>query len=65
MTDYWLYVPEVDEAGCVAPGDNPEEALKNAEKLGWLPDAGAEVQCYPLGEGTVLYVPEDQDEGDD
>ena len=31
MTYYWLYVPEVDEAGCVAQGDTSEEALKNAE----------------------------------
>ena len=34
MNDYWLYIPEVDEAGCVAQGSSPEDALKNAEKMG-------------------------------
>jgi len=56
MTDYWLYVPEGDEAGCVATGNNPEEALKHAERLGWYPDEGAEVQWYVLGEGGTLIA---------
>ena len=56
MADYWLYIPEEDEAGCVATGGTPEEALKNAENLGWYPDAGAEVQWYVLGEGGTLIV---------
>ena len=47
MTDYWLYVPE--------------EALKNAQKLGWYPDAGAEVQWYVLGEGGTLIVENEED----
>jgi len=57
-TDYWLYIPEVDEAGCVASGNTPEEALKNAEKVGWFPDPGAEVQTYVLGAGCVIFAPE-------
>ena len=58
MNDYWLYIPEVDEAGCVAQGSSPEDALKNAEKVGFFPDPGSEVQTYVLGEGQVIYIPE-------
>jgi len=58
MKDYWLYTPEEDEAGVVAPGDTPEEALKSAQKLGWYPDEGAEVQWYVLGEGGTLIAGE-------
>jgi hypothetical protein len=60
MTDYWLYLPEKDEAGCVASGDTPEEALKNAEEMGWFPDDGDEIQWYVLGEGgTMIYEADD------
>jgi len=64
MTYYWLYVPEVDEAGCVAQGDTPKEALKNAQDLCcWYPDAGAEVQWHMLGEsGTLIVEDEEIDE---
>ena len=56
MKDYWLYTPEIDEAGCVAMGETPEEALKDAERLGWIPEPGSEVQWYVLGEGGTLIV---------
>jgi hypothetical protein len=60
MSSYWLYIPEVDEAGCVADGDSPEEALQYAQdKLNWYPDPGDEIQCYELGDATVLYMPEE------
>ena len=70
MTDYWLYTPEIDEAGCVAQGDTPEEALKNAGNIcGWYPDPKAEVQWYVLGEGGTMIVPNypfrSEDECDD
>jgi len=59
---FWLYVPEVDEAGCVAPGINAEDALKEAMKVGFHPEPGAEIQCYELGDSTVLYAPEASDD---
>jgi len=66
MKSYWLYTPESDEAGCVAEGDTPEEALKHAQNLGWYPDAGEEVQWYVLGEGGTLIVEtEEIDEPED
>lgn len=57
MKHFWLYIPEVDEAGCVAQGDSPEDALENAKKLGFYPDPGAEIQIHELGESTVIYAP--------
>lgn len=69
MPDYWLYTPEDDEAGCVVSASDPDEALRNAAKVGWYPDAKAEVQWYVLGEGGTLVVPNypfrDEDECDD
>ena len=59
MPDYWLYVPYKDEAGCVQPGATPEEALKEAEKSGWFPDDGDEIQWYELGEGGVMFYGDD------
>ena len=59
---FWLYIPEVDEAGCVAPGFDAEDALREAKKLGFHPDPGAEIQVYELGNQTVLYAPEEADD---
>lgn len=69
MKYYWLYVPDEDEAGCVAPGIDANDALREAAKLGWYPDAKAEVQWHELGAGGTLTVPNypfrDEDECDD
>ena len=56
---YWLYVPYVDEAGIVFPGNSPEHALAGAQDAGWSPDPGAEVYCYELGTMHTLQIPKE------
>jgi len=58
MKDFWLYVPDEDEAGCVASGKTVAEALAAAKEFGWSPKPGTEVHFYVLTNGGCLIVSE-------
>lgn len=59
---FWLYIPEKDEAGCVVPGFSAKDALREAKKVGFDPDPGDEIQIYELGDSTVIYEPEEDND---
>jgi hypothetical protein len=46
---YWVYLPEINEAGCVVEADSLDSAFrKGCDSL--YPDDGVEVQVHELGE---------------
>ena len=56
MKYYWVYVPDVDEAGCVVQADSFEDAFTlGCEQLN--PDVKAEVQVHELGGSQEFIVP--------
>lgn len=51
---FWVYLPDVDEAGCVVQAASFEDAFH--EGLSMLePDQEVKVQVYELGEGQEFY----------
>jgi hypothetical protein len=57
MTDkfYWVYLPEIDEAGTVVQADSFEGAFKQGVEA-LYPDDGVEVQVHELGESREFRV---------
>jgi hypothetical protein len=54
---FWVYIPDVDEAGCVVHAPDFEDAFRQGiETL--LPDAGVELQAHVLGESQTHIVEE-------
>jgi len=55
---YWVYLPEIDEAGCVVEANGFEAAYKKGcEDL--YPDDGVEVQVHELGESREFRAGEE------
>lgn len=52
---YWVYTPEIDEAGTVVHAESFEDAFKQGCEV-LFPDAGVEVQIHELGESTSFIV---------
>lgn len=60
MKYYWVYVPEVNEAGCVVQADSFEDAFKKGcDEI--FPDDGDEVQVHELGDSRSFVVEADPD----
>jgi hypothetical protein len=55
-TFYWVYLPEIDEAGVVVQAFDFDEAFREGCEL-LNPDAGVEVQIHELGESREFLVP--------
>lgn len=58
-TYYWVYLPEINEAGTVVTATSFEDAFKQGcDTL--FPDAGVEVQVHELGESQAFYTPDEE-----
>ena len=55
MTYYWIYLPEIDEAGTVLQAESFEDAFKRGCAV-LLPDEGVEVQVHELGESQSFIA---------
>lgn len=55
---YWVYLPEIDEAGTVVQADSFEDAFREGCEM-LYPDDGVEVQVHELGESREFRVGED------
>lgn len=55
MKTFWVYAVDGDDAGAVADGNTPEEALTNAIESGFNPE-WHEVWAYELGKLHYLGV---------
>jgi hypothetical protein len=54
-TYYWVYIPEVDEAGTVIHAKSFDDAFEKACEV-LYPDAGVEVQIHELGRSQSYSV---------
>ena len=56
-TFYWVYLPEIDEAGMVVEAESFEDAFRKGCH-GLCPDEGVEVQVHELGESRSFTAEE-------
>jgi len=59
---YWVYIPGVDEAGCVVQATSPEAAFQDGcNKL--MPDPGLEIEVCLVGTNHSFTSDEWKPEG--
>jgi hypothetical protein len=58
---YWVYLPDIDEAGCVVTAESFEDAFAKGRDM-LEPDGECKVQVHELGASQEFYIPEDDDE---
>jgi len=61
MKYYWVYLPDINEAGCVVQADSFRGAFKAGCKA-LYPDDGVEVQVHELGDSCEFTAGEDDDD---
>lgn len=52
---YWVYLPDIDEAGTVVEAESFDHAFKKGVSA-LCPDVGAEVQIHEIGESHSFVV---------
>lgn len=55
MKYFWVYLPEIDEAGMVVEATDFEDAFRKGCH-GLCPDEGVEVQVHELGESMTFVA---------
>lgn len=61
MKDYWVYVPNINEAGCVVGATSFEDAFEQGKEMLEL-EGDCKVQVCELGKNQEFYIEEDDDE---